>query len=209
MLDQDNTIYMSKELRTQFRQYAKRFYLANADVEEQNYEKWISEISRKHSYNWYNLLQSLNIHPHKFADEVIDRLEVENFLSRDDKLISALEELSLPIYIVTASTPKFSQRVRITLGIEHLIKQAYIVNFPTEDVFRSQNKIDYYNLILENEFVQPSEVCIFGDSYLLDLKDAELAGFNTVLVGRDRVYKLKIDKIYEINNIIRQLNTSQ
>jgi FMN phosphatase YigB (HAD superfamily) len=208
ILDQDNTIYRNDNLRKQFRQLQMDFYLSRIDMDESKYQEWLNTTYRGFNYNWHDVLDYLQIDLKEFADEVINGLSVEKHLSRDEVLIQCLEGFRFPKYIVTGSTPEFSQRVRTTLEIDELIKETFIVNYPSKqaDVV-SRNKIDYYDFILLNEGLTPLEVCVFGDSFLFDLKDAHEKGYNTVLVGEYNDHNIKIDSIYEMNTIIRKFNT--
>jgi FMN phosphatase YigB (HAD superfamily) len=183
------------------------FYLSRIDLDEANYQEWLNSTYRGFNYNWHDVLDHLRIDPKEFADKVINELSVEKHLSRDDLLIQCLDELKTSKYIVTGSTPEFSTRVRNALGIDELIKETYIVNSPSgHSKVVSRNKIDYYDHILVKEGLTPPEVCVFGDSYLFDLKDANEKGYNTVLVGEYNDHDIKIDTIYEMNGIIRKFN---
>ncbi len=207
IFDQDNTLYLSIPMRDQFRNNLKKFLVREAKIEIIKYDEWLKNTLSSFGNNWYDILDHLNIDHHFYASQIIETLEVEKILKADPELVDCLQKLDLPIYIVTGSTPSFSKRVRNILGIEQLIKETYIVNYDNENCdLLSRKKIDYYNLIRKKEILNPQEICVVGDSYSFDLKDAENQGYHTVLINNKRDHNSKIHTICDILDTVSKIN---
>ena len=69
-----------------------------------------------------------------------------------------------------------------------------------------QDKIKIYNEIIKAEKVNSKEVCVVGDNWDTDLKEAKEEGFKTVLIGEKDEKPFMIKSIHDLLSVINQFN---
>ena len=94
----------------------------------------------------------------------------------------------------------YSKKVLESLRIYGLVKKS--ISISTE----KQNKIDIYNEIIRTEKVNSKEVCVVGDDWDTDLKEAKEEGFKTVLIGEKDEKPFIIKSIHNLLSVINQFN---
>jgi hypoxanthine phosphoribosyltransferase len=124
----------------------------------------------------------------------------KGYLNKDNSLFKILKKLGIPIYVVTSSSKNYSKRVLESLGIYGLVKKS--ISLSNE----KQNKIEIYNEIIKTEKVNSKEVCIVGDNWDTDLKEAKEEGFKTVLIGEKDEKPFMIKSIHDLLSAINQFN---
>lgn len=199
ILDQEGTLYKNKKLLYKIRDNTKKFFCKKLAINEEDYFKWYSE--NKQSFpNIFEALKKFSISIEDYHNQVFDIIDPSNYLREEKALYNLLKKLNISIYVVTSSSRDYSKKVLNSLGIGDLIKKA--ISLSAE----KQNKIDIYKEIIEFERVDPREVCVVGDNWDTDLKEAKEEGFKTILVGERDEYPFLIKSINRLSSAINQIN---
>jgi hypoxanthine phosphoribosyltransferase/FMN phosphatase YigB (HAD superfamily) len=199
ILDQDGTIYKNKRLLYKIRENTKKFFCNKLSIKEEDYLEWYSK-NKQNFPNIFEALKKFNISVEDYHSGVFDVINPKDYLSNDRGLYNSLKKLNMPIYVVTSSSKNYSNRILKSLCIHPLIKESISLSE------KNQDKIKIYNEIIKREKINPRDVCIVGDNWYTDLREAEDKGFKTILVGEkdDKPFFLK--SIKELPASINQIN---
>jgi FMN phosphatase YigB (HAD superfamily) len=144
-------------------------------------------------------IEKFGLSIYSFHDCVFDKLEPELYLSKDDRLIEILSILSGNKFLVTLSSQNHYEKVLNILGIQGFFKEIYNPGIK----WQTCHKIDVYNTICKKYDYAPDEVCVVGDNYIVDLKDAHDKGYLCVLVNEVNGV---IHTIQNINLLLNLIN---
>lgn len=141
-------------------------------------------------------IEKFNLNIQSFHECVFNKLEPELYLSKDENLISTLSSLCGKKFLVTLSSQNHSKKVIEILGIRKFFSEIYNpgVNWHTSQ------KIDVYDMICKKYNFLPNEVCVVGDNYIVDLRDAHNKGYVCVLI--DNTYG-EIKNIQSIKSLLK------
>ncbi|MEK6889089.1 MAG: phosphoribosyltransferase family protein [Nanoarchaeota archaeon] len=199
ILDQEGTLYKDKKLLYKIRENTQEFFCKRLSINKNNYFEWYSK-NKKDFPNIFEALKKFNLSIKDYHAQVFDIVNPKEYLNKDNSLFKILKTLRIPIYIVTSSSTQYSKRVLEILGISGLVKEAISLS---KD---KQNKIKIYNEIITKEKLISNEVCVVGDNWDIDLKDAKEEGFKTVFIGKKDEKPFIIKSIHELLFAINQFN---
>jgi len=199
ILDQEGTLYQNKKLLFQIRTNTQEFFCNKLSIQKEDYLEWYNK-NKKDFPNIFEALKKLKISVKEYHSQVFDIAHPQAYLKKDLNLLNIFKKLNLPIYVVTSSSKTYSKKVLQSLGIFSLIKDS--ISLSEEN----QNKIEIYNQIVQKEKLNPREICVIGDNWDTDLKDAKERGFKTVLIGEKDEKPFFIKSIYNLSIVINQFN---
>lgn len=199
ILDQEGTLYRNKKLLYKIRENTQEFFCKKLSITRKDYPEWYSK-NKKDFPNIFEALKKFNLSVEDYHSQVFNIVDPKNYLNKDNSLFKILKTLKIPIYIVTSSSRDYSKRVLESLGIYGFVKKA--ISLSKE----KQNKIDIYNEIIKTEKVNSKEVCIVGDNWDTDLKEAKEEGFKTVFIGEKDEKPFMIKSIHDLLSVIHQFN---
>jgi FMN phosphatase YigB (HAD superfamily) len=188
ILDQEGTIYKNRDIFDKIKKNMQEFFCEEFSIEKKDYKEWY--LNNKRAFpNIFNLLKEFNISIEKYHSKIFGNINPKEHLKKDNSLINKIKELKITVYVVTSSSKEYSKRVLDALGLSKIIKKSLSISE------KNREKIRIYNKILKVEAVSEKEICIIGDNWDTDLKDADEKGFKTiVLKEKDSLIKI-IDKI--------------
>ena len=180
IFDQDGTLYprgsaLFRQMSLMGRQWvAQRLGLDDEGV-ELLYQRLRSEYP-----NPIEGFNSVGLTAEDYHSSVFDRLPVEALLESDAAVGELIRALDGPVYVVTMSSARFSDRVLETLGLRHLIAGRFC--FPDPETGSHQKVVVYERLRLLHG-LQPAQVTVVGDNFELDLADASVLGYRCILIA--------------------------
>ena len=199
ILDQEGTLYKNKRLLYKIRENTQEFFCKQLSIDKENYFEWYSK-NKKDFPNIFEALRRFNIPIEEYHARVFDIVNPGNYLKKEKLLFRVLKKTGIPIYVVTSSSKNYSKKVLGILGISGLVKAA--ISLSKE----KQNKIKIYNEIITTEKLASKEVCVVGDNWDTDLKEAKEEGFKTVLIGEKDDKPFFIRSIHSLLSAINQFN---
>jgi FMN phosphatase YigB (HAD superfamily) len=199
ILDQEGTLYKNKRLLYKIRENTQEFFCKKLAINKEDYSDWYSK-NKKDFPNIFEALKKFNIPIEEYHARVFDIVNPGNYLKKEKLLFRVLKKSGIPIYVVTSSSKNYSKKALEVLGICGLIKEA--ISLSKE----KQNKIKIYNEIIATEKVNSKEVCIVGDNWDTDLREAKEEGFKTVLIGEKDEKPFMIKSIHDLLSAINQFN---
>lgn len=199
ILDQEGTLYKNKRLLYKIRENTQEFFCKKLSINKEDYHDWYSK-NKKDFPNIFEALKKFNITIEDYHSHVFDIVNPKDYLNKDNTLFKILKKLGISIYVVTSSSKNYSKKVLESLGIYGFVKKA--ISISTE----KQNKIDIYNEIIRTEKINSKEVCVVGDNWDTDLKEAKEEGFKTVLIGEKDETPFMIKSIHNLLSVINQFN---
>ena len=202
ILDQEGTLYKNKKLLYKIRENTQEFFCKELSINKKDYPELYSK-NKKDFPNIFEALKKFNLSIEDYHFQVFDIVNPKDYLNKDNTLFKILKILGIPIYIVTSSSRDYSKRVLRSLGIYGFVKKA--ISLSKE----KQNKIEIYNEILKTEKVDSKDVCVVGDNWDTDLKEAKEEGFKTVLIGEKDEKPFMIKSIHNLLSVINQFNYSR
>ena len=134
----------------------------------------------KHAYpSALEAIQEYGLSLKSFHECVFGNLNPSVYLKEDKNLQWIFSKLSGKKFLVTLSSREYSKRVLGVLGVRQRFSGIYNpgVNWHT------CRKVDAYEAIRLKCRLIPSEVCIVGDNYEVDLKVAHAEGYQCVLLS--------------------------
>jgi putative hydrolase of the HAD superfamily len=101
-------------------------------------------------------------------------LRPEDFLTRDERVISLLERLSesIPLYLFTNNNRGLATRIIGLLGLEGMFRRIYAI----DDTWQAKPDEGRLDLILADAGLRPPEALFVGDRYDVDLRLPEQRG---------------------------------
>lgn len=196
IFDLDGTLYQrSNMLYKKMSLMIRQWFIDRLKVKDCDENIFFDEL--KVSYpSALQAIEKFNLDVHSFHECVFSKLEPELYLCKDENLISTLSSLSGRKFLVTLSSQNYSEKVMEILGIRKFFSEIYNpgVNWHTSQ------KIDVYDVICKKYNFLPNEVCVVGDNYIVDLKDAHNKGYICVLI--DNTYR-EIQKIQNLKSLLK------
>ena len=199
ILDQEGTLYQNKKLLFKIKANTRAFFCKKLNIPETDYDNWYFK-NKKEFPNILEALRKFKIPLREYHAEVFNTLNPENYLKKDSSLFKDLKKLRIPIYVVTSSSKEYSKRVLQSLGIDKLIKKSISLSDG------QNNKIDIYKEIIKIENIGSKEVCVVGDNWDTDLKDAKKQGFKTILLGEKDEMPFFIKSVRGLLSAVNQFN---
>ena len=199
ILDQEGTLYKNKKLLYKIQENTQELFCKKLSIDKKDYSDWYSK-NKKDFPNIFEALKKFNIPIEEYHSQVFDIVNPKDYLNKDGSLFNIFKKLGIPIYIVTSSSKDYSRMVLESLGIYGLVKKAISLSN------KKQNKIEIYNEIIKTEKVNSKEVCIVGDNWDTDLKEAKEEGFKTVFIGEKDERPFMIKSIRDLLSVINQFN---
>jgi len=200
LLDQDGTVYpRSSPLFVRMHEYGRQWVMDRMGLDEAG----VDELYRRLQDQYPNPLDgfgSIGLTADDYHRNVFDRLEVEALLAPDPRLRPFLGTLGGPVYVVTMSSPRFSDRVLEHLGVGDILNGRYCFPDPESG---SHHKVVVYERLRLQHGLEPEQVTVVGDNFALDLVDAYAKGYHCVHIGDEVGTRVPtIPNIYALPGIL-------
>ena len=191
ILDQDGTLYpRDHPLILETRRRTKQWIIDSTDYRWETIEGLYERLQKEYP-NPLDGFTSIGLRVEDYHG-VFNSIDPREFLKKDFRLRRTLEELEVPIFVVTFAPHGYSEDVQSALGVSDLIDKTYSV----VDIPGNHHKKPIYKLILREQKLYPSGVLVVGDSYDNDVLPATELGCRGILIPDD------IRSIYELQKCI-------
>jgi len=192
ILDQDGTLYpRDHPLMLKTRKRTKQWIIDSTDYAWNTIGELYERLRRQYP-NPLDGFTSIGLRVKDYHDRAFNSVDPKDFLTEDQRLREILEELGLPIFVVTLAPHGYSKKLQAVLGISDLINQSYSV----VDIPGNHHKKPIYRMILQEHQLSPSEALVVGDSYHNDIVPAIELGCKGIIIPRD------IQSIYELSRYL-------
>jgi len=141
-------------------------------------DKYIDELKKRYPAP-FEAMQAFGLSIDSFHQEVFSELRPEEHLVAEEALRIGLLGLSGEKFLVTLASRDYASRVLRTLGIEELFSEVFTYGAN----WNTRNKFDAYEEIRLTRGLEASEVCVVGDNYQVDLRDAKDKGYYCVEIS--------------------------
>jgi FMN phosphatase YigB (HAD superfamily) len=136
---------------------------------------------------------------------VFGNLKPNLHLKKDKNLQRTFSKLLGKKFLVTLSSEEYSKRMLEVLGVGQHFSGIYNpgVNWHT------CRKVDVYEAIRHEYGLFPSEICIVGDNYVVDLEAAYKEGYVCVLLSDSHGGVIAINSIEKLPGIIDKIQQKE
>ena len=201
LIDLDNTLYSPQtgllaEADRRITEFiARRLGMAWEQADRLRVDLW-----RRYGTTASGLAAEYGIPESELAAEALGNVKAEEYVGRDEKLVQALEELELPLYVFTNAPRAYAQRALDALGIRHLFVDVFDIEFlgwegkPSERAFRKVLRI----------LALPPHVVGLADDNPDNLAQARRLGMVTIAVHVQCEADVVIDDIRQIAKALRE-----
>jgi len=194
IFDQDGTLYpKNSELTNALRKRTKKWISERLGIGKEEVESIYARLPNEFPHPYHGFL-SLGLSPEVYHKEVFDKVDPALFLDKDSALIDLFSKISVPKFVVTFASLKYSKRLQQWLGVYDLVEKTIsAIEYPP-----TYSKVRAYESIREYLEVTANEICVVGDNLLTDIIPAIDCGFKAVFIGT--IKELSTD-FYSINDI--------
>lgn len=202
IFDQDGTLYpRDSKLYRQITDMTKIWLKNSLFLNDEELAILYNNLKKTHPHPFRGF-ESIGFSYYDYHKEVFNRINVKDFISRDEELGVMLELIRQPKFIVTLSSPKFSSQVLKQLSVRRLFEDVFFAS----DLEAPYEKIILYEKIRKSLNLLPHEICIIGDNYDIDLSLAIRENYKCILVSKEaREGVINISSIYELGKVNLQL----
>ena len=207
VFDLDDTLFEELSfVRSGFRavaNYIEKLYGLDADA---LYKEFLSELSNGRGKIFDHVLYRYEIFSCRLRDKLITEYRLHNpHIKLYDDADHALERFSsFPVYIVTDGN-KLVQASKIkTLGLHQRVKKVYIAHLYGLD--KAKPSPWCFFQIAGKEMEKPENIVYIGDNPLKDFVGIKPFGFRTIRVLRGNYSGIRLDKQYEADEEINNLD---
>lgn len=200
IFDQDGTFYPKKHRLTEILRARTKNWLCNElNLSMADVNSLYLSLQKKHP-NPYNGFSSLGLDPKDYVKEVFDKVEPQQYLKNDKKLIKLLGNLWTYKFVVTLASTGYSQKLHEALGIDGLIDNV----FSLIDFLPYTSKSCAYDSLLKGFGLKSNEVCVVGDNFPVDIQPALEKGYHAVFIGERPIeYQgICLENIHDLTKII-------
>ncbi|HCX38755.1 MAG TPA: hypothetical protein DHS36_00570 [Candidatus Veblenbacteria bacterium] len=173
VFDLDKTLYVNKKISQHIDLKIKKFIQGRVpEITDKKLQKLESEIP-----NVLDVIKYFGLDQRDFDNYVYRDTSYLNKLKPNENLVKMLASFNMKKYVVSLSPRLHINKVLDTLKIRQLFDGVFSVN----EGFK--NKEEVYQSIINETEIDPSQVCVVGDNYDIDLRPAKKLGMKTILIN--------------------------
>jgi len=201
IFDQDGTLYSrSSELYKTISRLTRQWIMRSLSLTDLEVEALYARLQVTHP-NPLDGFTSLGLSVNDYHKCVFDLINPSLFLQKDQRLIETLLRLKGYKYLVTFSSPQFSNQVLRKLGVIDIFRNVFFV----DDLDGTHDKLTGYEKIRNKLALLPQDICIVGDSFFIDIASAQNIGYSCVAISScDIEGVITIPTIYELQNLEKE-----
>ena len=180
IFDQDGTLYpKNHKLYRDTRKLTKKWISKSLKIPLEDVEKIYKELAIQYP-NPYIGFQSLGLSVEEYMNNVFDKIEPENYLQYNLIIHDYFQNSKCKKILITFASPKYTKKLQKKLEIEEFYDEILYVKD-----FKSYNKKECYEEIVNKYKVNNKEILVIGDSYVNDIKPAIELGCQTIFISQN------------------------
>lgn len=165
-------------------------------------EFFINESKNKESR--YKALESAgHPSPKSAMRAVLESVNADEFVERDDKIVKLIKELSEKkyVYLVTTSPSTVGSKVLRKLGIDEKCFKRIV--YGDDKLINGLPKANAIKDVIEKSGISAEEHVYIGDRELSDIVEPKALGVKTIAVGRKiEAADISVETVYDIEGLL-------
>ncbi len=200
IFDLDGTLYpKANPLYKAMSSLIKQWFQNQLQVRDEDINEYYELLKQIHP-SPLGAIQAFGLSVASYHKTVFEGLTPEHHLTEDTSIQEVLSKLPGKKFLVTLSSQEYAVKVLNVLGVSQYFSDIYIRGLN----WHTCNKLDAYEAIREANGWRSAEVCVVGDDLLVDLKDAQAAGYWYVMVSDIQLSGIKtISTLAELPTVIQ------
>lgn len=207
IFDLDGTLYpKSDNLYMAMSSSITRWFKKHLAARSEDFANFYEEMKQLYP-SPLGAIQAFGLDVDSYEKEVFEEIDPKHYLFEDASVKSTFSLLAGKKFLVTLSSRSHTEKVLHALEVGQYFSEIYNPG----NNWNTCNKIDAYEKIRTECELSPEEICVVGDSYLVDLQDAEMAGYVCILVSEEQQHVIvpTISSLKQLPVITNTFNETQ